>query len=256
MKMTLLEIVQSVLDSADDDVVNAIDDTEAAESAARVAKEVYFDIVDDEDWPHLNTITRLTSLSDVTQPTVVEIPEDIVLIDYQEVFKYDNTITGGNTTIKDVEYVTPADFMNKVTNLDESASNVTKYTGYNSIPMLIITDKMPEYWTSFDDHYIVMDSFYSAEESTIQGTKCFVQCKQIPTWTESGSFYPDLPHDMFSWYLSKVKTKYHAYHTQKQNFIDAQETQSGKSRQKSKGGKTSGRNKPKSWGRKPAGRVK
>lgn len=257
MKMTLLEIVQSVLDSADDDTVNDISDTEASESAARVAKEVYFEIVDSGDWEHLNTLSPMASVSDATQPTVLNIPDGIVLLDYEDVFKYDKTETGASyTNIADVKFLDTSEFMRVVTTRKDSASNMTKYTGYDSIPMIIQTDKMPEYWTSFDDERIVMDSFHSATENWLQGSKCFVKCKKIPTWTETNNAIPDMPHNMFSWYLSKVKTKYHAYHTQKVNAIDSQEAHSGKARHRRKGSTTGGRRIQKSYGRNPGGRIR
>lgn len=254
MKMTLLEIVQSVLGSADDDNVNDIDATESAVDAARVAKEVYFEIVDSGDWEHLNKIAQMASVSDATQPHVLNIPDGIVLLDYENVFKYDKTETGDtDTKIEDVEYVDNAEFMRIVTNRKDSSSNMTKYTGYDSIPMIIQTDKMPDYWTSFDDERIVMDSFHSTTETWLQGSKCFVKCKEIPTWTENKDFIPDMPHNMFSWYLSKVKVKYHAYHTQKSDIIDAQETHSGKARHRRKGSTTGGRRIRKSYGRSTRG---
>lgn len=252
MKMNLLEIVQSVLDSAEDDLVNAIDDTEASDSATRVAREVYFEIVDSGDWEHLNTVDQLDSVSDVTQPTVLEIPSDIVLLDYEEVFKYDKTESGDpKTDIRDVYYESPYAFMNRVSTRNDSSSNMTKYNiaSHNNVPMIIQTDKMPEYWTSFDDHYVVMDSFHSVTENTVQGSKSIVQCKKIPTWTNDGAFTPDMPENMFSWYLSKVKMKYHAYYTQKANILDQQETQSGQARHRRKGAKTDGRRKRRSYGR-------
>jgi len=250
MKYTLLQIVQAVLSKAEDDPVNSIDDTEASEMASERAREEYFDLVDDAEWPHLNTVTSLTSLSDVTQPTILEIPSSVVLMDYEEVIQYDITETGDTrSTYRDLMYMEPGDFLRYIRTRDDSASNVTKYTGYNSIPLLIITDKMPTYWTSFDDKYIVCDSYHSITESTLQGSKTTVKAKKVPVWTHEDSFYPDLPENLFSTYLSKVTTKYFLYHTQKFNQLDLQESQSGKARQKRKGTKTKGRGKPKQYGR-------
>jgi hypothetical protein len=250
MKYTLLQIVQAVLSRAEDDPVNDIDDTEASEMAALRAKEEYFDLVDDVDWPHLNTVTQLTSVSDVTQPTVLEIPSEVVLMDDEEIIQYDiTTAADTNSKYRDLIYKEPGEFLRFCNARNDSNTNVVKYTGYQSIPLLIEDDKMPEYWTSFDDEFIICDSFHSDTESTLQGSKTTVKAKKIPTWTHSNSFIPDLPENLFSTYISKVTTKYFLYHTQKFSQLDLQESQSGKARQRRKGSKTAGRNKPRKYGR-------
>lgn len=249
-KMTLLEIVQSVLNAADEDSVNAIDDTEASDSATIIAKEVYFDYMSSADWPHLMNLEKLDSVSDVTQPTTLQVPETITLLDHQEFFQYDVTETGDTvTTYRDVEYKPPGDFMRMLRSRNDSDTNVTKYTGYNSIDLLIRTDKMPEFWTSFDDAYIIMDSFHSSTESTLQGTKTSIMAKKIPTWTQTDVAIPDMPDNLFPSYLARCKVKYNAYFTQKDNPLDQLEAHSGQSRQRNKGHTTAGRNHRRKYGR-------
>ena len=250
MKMTLLEIVQAVLSRAEDDEVNSIDDSEPSLLCAQRAKEEYFDLVNDVDWPHLNTVTQLASVSDATQPTVLSIPDTVVLMDVEGVIQYDiTTSSDDNTKFRELVYKTPGDFLRYLANRNDSDSAVTKYTGYQGIPLLIRTDTMPTYWTTFDDEYVVCDSFYSTDETWLQGTKTTIKAKKIPTWTEDDDFIPDLPDNLFPMYLSKVTTKYFLYHTQKFNQLDLQETQSGKSRQRNYGTKSVGR-----FGRRTFGR--
>lgn len=249
-KMTLLDIVQAVLSRAEDDEVDSIVDSEPAILCAERAREEYFDMVNDIEWPHLNTLTQLVSVSDVTQPTVLQVPDSVTLMDYEEIIQYDVTTASDDyTVLREIKYMEPRDFMRHLKNRTDNSSNVTKYTGYQGIPLLIITDAMPTYWTSFDDEYVVLDSFDSATESTLQGSKTVVRAKKIPVWTHDDSFIPDLPENLFPMYLSKVTTKYFLYHTQKFNQIDLQETQSGKARQRRFGTKTSGRSTRKTYGR-------
>lgn len=248
-KYTLLEVVNAILNAADENLVNEIDDDEASDSATLVAKEVYFDLIHDNDWPHLNKLSSLTSLSDVTQPTVLGIPDNMTLLDHQEFFQYDVTEAGDNSKYNNVDYEPPGDFMRRVRNRNDSDVAVTKYTGYDSIALLIKTDKMPTYWTSFDDEFIVMDSFHSATESTLQGNKCSIQAKIIPAWVQTNVAVPVLPDNLFPTYIARCKNKYSSYFTQKQNPLDQLEAQSGKARQRKKGHKSAGRNKRRSYGR-------
>lgn len=253
-RWNLLEITQKVLNAAEEDVVNSVEGTDgndASDAAIEIIEEVYFDLIHSEDWPFLCEISKLTGLSDVTQPTVLQIPDDVTLLDHQEFFQYDVTEVGGtNSKYRDLIYKEPGDFMRMLRNRNDSNANITKYTGYQSVDMLIQTDKMPEYWTSFDDEYIVLDSFHSATESTIQGTKTSIQLKRIPTWSNLDNFIPDLPDNMFPNFLARCKAKFFTYFTHKENPIDILEAHSGKARQRRKGTKTDGRNKRKDYGRK------
>lgn len=247
---TLLQITQAMLNAADEDSVNDINDTEASESAILVAKEVYYDLIHSEDWSFLMKATSLTGLSDVTQPTVLQMPDNMTLLDHQELFQYDVTlVTDTYSKYRDIEYMAPGDFMRMLRARNDSNSNVTKYTGYESLDLLIITDEMPHYWTSFDDKYIVMDSYHSATESTLQGQKCTVQAKEIPTWSATNSAVPTLPDNMFPNYLARCKAKFNSYFTQKENPLDLLEAQSGKSRQRRKGNRSAGRHKRPNYGR-------
>lgn len=255
-KETLLTIVQYMLDAATEDSVNSIDDTEASTSAALIAKQTFFSLINEDDWPWLMGVRGLDSLSDITQPTVVQIPDNVTLIDAEEFMQYDSTEVGAtNSSYTDLIYKEPGDFLRMIRGRNDSASNVTKYTGYASTALLIITDKMPEYWTSFDDEYIVMDSYHSATESTLQGSKISVEAKTIPTWTHTDAAIPDLPENMFPTYIARCKTKYNAYHTQKSNPIDQLEATSGQARQRRKGKRTAGRGKKPSYGRNRRGRI-
>jgi len=64
----------------------------------------------------------------------------------------------------------------------------------------------PTYYTSFDENYIVFDSYDSDVDTSLQNSK--VQCygKRYPTFTMSDAFTPDLPVQMFSYLLNEAKS--------------------------------------------------
>lgn len=74
MKLTLLEMVQSILSSMDSDEVNSIDDTIEAQQVAYVIKSVYNDISTFIDLPEQDKIFQLEPSGDPDKPTVMLIP--------------------------------------------------------------------------------------------------------------------------------------------------------------------------------------
>ena len=63
-KLTLLEIVQDIMNDMDSDEVNSISDTEESSQIAQIVKTTYFEILGRRDWPHLSKFTNLNSISD------------------------------------------------------------------------------------------------------------------------------------------------------------------------------------------------
>ena len=52
MQMTLLEMVQDILNDIDSDPVNSIDDTEESVQIAQIIKTSYFALSTNRNWPH------------------------------------------------------------------------------------------------------------------------------------------------------------------------------------------------------------
>mgnify|MGYP000149502562 CR=1 FL=1 len=56
---------------------------------------------------------------------------------------------------------------------------------------------MPSFYTSFDDEHIVMDSYKSSVETTLQNSKTQAYGVVYPTFTISDTFTPDLDDTLF-----------------------------------------------------------
>jgi len=230
-KLTLLEIVQSVLNATGGDEVNDISASAESESAALVAKEVYEQLVSDSDWPHLNTVSELDAVSDPLRPMILRVPDALAEI---EDVKYDITkITDSKVTIKDIKFIESYNFLSMVHHRNTSDANVSTYK-INNVPLFIITDKAPTYWTTFDDEIIIFDSFDQSEDSTLQASKSIVLAKKEAVWISSNTFVPDLPSNNFPQYLARVKAKFFAYDKEQNSPLDLEEANRGKNRQKRK----------------------
>lgn len=183
--MTLIEMVQNILSAMDSDAVNSIDDTVESEQVALIVKETYFDIITQRDWPFLRTTFQFTGLGDTDNPTKMRIPTD-----YNKVLwvKYNK---------KEVTYLDPKEFQNVV----DSRVQQTGVVDANGFGL----NADPSYYTSFDDDYVVFDSYDSTSESTLTSANCLVYGVLAPSWTHSDAFTPLLPDKMFPTLLADAK---------------------------------------------------
>lgn len=203
-KRTLLEMVNDVAVSLDYETVNNIGDTPESERIERIIRNEYSKLSDDMSWPHLKVMTELNGLADATRPNFMQVPTTVAQVDE---IQYDTTITGDtNRSIKKITICEdPSDFLDIIYSRNTGDSNVSVYNTAEGVPIWTITDKMPEYCTTFDDDVIIFDSYYSAEDSTLQGSKSILRGLRGDTWTTSDTFVPLMPVNMFSTFVSKCK---------------------------------------------------
>ena len=184
--MTLLELVQDILNDMDSDEVSSITDTEEASQVASIVKSSYYKLIDlRDDWPFLRTLTTLTGLADTANPTKMLIPSAMTKVEW---VKYNK---------KDVTYLDPKAFKDVLDTRTE-ATGVVDANGY-------ILNADPIYWTSYDQEYIWFDGYDSDTESTLQTANSTAYGIVTPTWTHTNAFIPTLPSKMFSGLLADAK---------------------------------------------------
>ncbi len=223
MTQTLLEIVQTVLEEIDGDTVNSITDTEESEQIAGFVKTVYRNIMSNNTWPHTRRAVTLTARSDSAFPSHMLVNEDVkemISIRY-------NTIKNGETRKKYtlLTYKDPDEFLNILNRRDSTATNVDTIIDDSGIELLIMNDKAPQYYTSFDDENLIFDSYDSAVDSTLQANKFQAQGYVIPTFTLDDDFIPDLPIDAFSMLIEEVISRAQLKLRQVQDAKSEQESQ-------------------------------
>ena len=201
-KMTLLEVVQEILSDMNSDNVNSINDTIEAQQVVQIAKRTFYNMVNERILPHTAGFFNLTAMVNPSKPTHVRIEDDVIRI---ESIKYDCRKTAGEPVDpKEITYMAPKEFADYVMARNPQAPNVT--TVLDTLPLFIINDASPTYWTSFDDKTIVFDSYNSEIESTIQSSKCYAYGEREPVWTSTDDFVPDIPAKMFPYFVSETKS--------------------------------------------------
>lgn len=201
-KMTLLEITQEILSDMNSDNVNSINDTIEAQQVVQIAKRTFFNMVNERILPHTAGFFNLTALVNPAKPTHVRIEDNVIRI---ESIKYDCRKTVGEPVDpKELTYMTPKEFADFVMARNPQNPNVT--TVLDTLPLFIINDAHPTYWTSFDDKTIVFDSYNQEVDTTIQSSKCYAYGEREPVWSSIDEFVPDIPAKMFPYFVSETKS--------------------------------------------------
>lgn len=228
-KLTLLEVVQRTLESMGSDQVNSISDTVEAEQIAQLAEDSYYELLNMKEWPFLQQLTILESLADADFPNYLRIPVNVVRIDQ---IKYDWTdVTdpdvGDLLVLKQVVWVSPQEFLNRTQKRNTQQDNVRVITSMNGVKIPIFDDTEAHIWTSFDDTFVVFDSYINTIESTLQGSKSQVMAKVLPIFTVLDNFIPTATANFFQLWLAEVKRAAFIYFRQEVSPVDEQKARRG-----------------------------
>jgi hypothetical protein len=204
MKMTLIEMVQDILSDMDSDEVNHIDDTIEAQQVAQIIKTCYYEMLGHRNWPHTRKLIQLEASGQLSLPNYLILPENLSELTY---FKYDKAkIDAPDINIQDVTYKEQDDFLRYVSTRKSSNDNVETVTDPSGTRILVLNDQAPTYWTSFDDNYLVTDSYDKAVDDTLKKSKTQAQAYITPTWSRIDNFVPDLPTEAFPAFLEEAKS--------------------------------------------------
>jgi len=205
MKMTLLEMVQNILSDMDSEEINSISDSNEAEQIAKVIENTYFNLISTRIIPeHAQTI-KLTSFSSLVRPTHFTLPTRVKKIEFLD---YNVSEEVGGVNYKRLTYLTPDEFFSVSDNRNSLASNVVQVNDVQSDSILLIRkDVMPEYYTSFDDETVVLDSYKASVDSTLTSAKTRAYGIKYPTFDSfTDTFTPDNDDVMFPYLLAEAKS--------------------------------------------------
>lgn len=223
-KMTLLEMVQDILSDMVSDEVNSIDDTVEAQSVANIIKTTYYSMLANRNWPHTRKLVQLESSGSIDRPNYVRLPsslKELISIEYDC-----KKLGAVNSDFRELKYKYPDEFLRMVSSRKSGDANVKTVIDFSGVKLLILTDKAPEYYTSFDDDYVVFDSYDSAIDTTIVQAKTGCIAYLTPDWVRENEAIPDLPVDAFPALLSEAKSA--SFYNIKQMTNEKEEIKSGK----------------------------
>lgn len=198
MQRTLLQVVQEYLDATSGFYIDSIYDTDESQQVASVAERVYYKMV--QEFPNLLfTMKEMTldSLSDVTRPNYMLLPKDIQKI--QESKIYYNVSTTGGISYKEITYLTPLEFIERTHT--SSTTNTIIVEGFDENRMVVKTKQFPSYCTSFDNKYVVFDSYHSDYDTTLQSSKSKIVASGQEVFLQEDDFVIPVPSHLSEAYL-------------------------------------------------------
>lgn len=177
MATTVLDLVQKTLSDMDSDAVNSIGDTIESQQIAQLVKEVYDNIMTEQDVADNYGLYPLDGLADTTKPTIMKVPDNVISL---ELLRYDTAGVGAtDPAFATITYKEPGDFLNTAYQLRPSDGNTQTIT-WNNVKYYVYTNQAPRFWTMFDDTYVHFDAFLSSVENTMHSQKssCWGQMTQ------------------------------------------------------------------------------
>lgn len=207
MALTLLQVVQSILPRIHADDVNSINDTPDARQAATVAVQVYKDLISNKVIPNNQRLIKIQASGDSTQPTHMKLPEDVATLDNMTV-RYN---TKQKTTDADeftlIPYVDPQEFLRRTNTLRSTDSTTSVITDALSQPggttFMVANNSAPTCYTTFDDVWLIFDSWDNSLESTLQNAKTQVHAEVFPRLTINDTTVVPVPPTVESLYVNK-----------------------------------------------------
>jgi len=207
MKYTLLDMTQKILSSMDSDEVNDINDTVESQQVVSIIQTCFDEIISRLDLPENFTLFELNASGNSAQPTVMYLPSDIDTLLW---IKYNkSTLTLTQPDWRPVYYKPLEEFLDLVIQLDTTQSNVFSYTvqrgSTDTIELYGTKDMAPSYYTSFDDHTILFDSYDATVDTTLQKNKTTCYGQKITTFVASNSFVFPIDSDQYTILFNEAK---------------------------------------------------
>lgn len=198
-KRTLLDMTQHILSDMSSDNVNSITDTEESAQVASIIQDTYYLLFSNREIPELEKLIQLDALADTAHPNYLKFPSSVDRVDW---IKYDYA-TNGDIDYKPVYWLCPEDFITRQ-KLGHTEDDVVTITDFSGARYPIRTDTNPRYWTSFDDVYVVFDSYDDTLDTTLQSSKSLCWGQVEDTWTADDDFIPNIDANLFPMLLSEA----------------------------------------------------
>jgi hypothetical protein len=204
-KYTLLELTQRVLSSTGGDEITSISDTVESADVAKLIEDVFYNLITNQVIPEHKGLIQLTASGTTDRPTHMEIPSGVTNI---QSVRYNKDESGG-VDYEDIRYCDPESFIMRVSGRTSADANVQSVVDPSGPTLLIYNDRMPNYYTSFDDDFIIFDSFKNTVDSTLQQSKTLIFGTTIPTFSQQDTFVPDIDENLFPALLNEAKSWAH-----------------------------------------------
>lgn len=245
MRMSLLEMTQSILSSLNSDQVNSIGDTPESLQVANCIKDTYFNMLGRYDMPEHNQFFNLDPSDNPQFPTLMYRPDGVTRLEWikyldtnvldgsefqqdqfgsysnQHATNVDLVDNGSNVGqgpigpgYKHIEILPIEEFVRMNTQLNTVESDVQTYileinentTGSPSVfTFNYYNDKQPQYCCIIANYYIIFDSYDNTQDTTLQSAKTMCYGWVYPTFKMEDTFMPNLDAQQFPLLMNDAK---------------------------------------------------
>tara|TARA_R100000084_G_scaffold108987_1_gene73400 strand:- start:20699 stop:21376 length:678 start_codon:yes stop_codon:yes gene_type:complete len=181
----------------DSEDVNSISDSVEAQQVASIVRDTYFNIIATRKIPEHQELLKMTAASDSEFPTHFYYPENVKEI---TALWYEDK----NGDYKEIVWCEPMDFLSRTDTIQEDYDTVLDKNG--GTKLRILNDQDPRFYTSFDDYWVVLNSYDSTTEATLQESKVRAYGTKYPTFQISDGFTPDLDATLYPYFLAEAKS--------------------------------------------------
>lgn len=205
MRYTLLELVKRILESMESDEVSDINETPESVSVTNIIKECYFDIIGEMNMAEQEGLFKLDASGDNTKPVLMYIPSTVSRIQW---LKYNIDDTVGTPNYRDLRYVDNKEFVYYQQNFDPADTAIQQITiplNGTDFVFQYRNDRLPTYYTIFDERSVVFDSYKASLESTLTQVRTLGWGDFVPAFTVSNTWVPDLDPRQFQLLLQSAK---------------------------------------------------
>jgi hypothetical protein len=198
MRQSLLELVQTTLSLMDSDKVDSITETEESEQVCDIARDVYYELINRQDWPFLHGGVELVAGVDTTQPTKFTLADTVKRL---TLVQYNTADDGEDPAYRELCYVEPEVFLRR----NSVGGDNSLLVEDGQVRYYVTLDRQPTYYTSFQDGVLVADAVDQTIETTLQESKLSVLGYIIPEFAITDAFVPTLPDNLWPMYSAEVR---------------------------------------------------
>lgn len=206
-KMTVLQMTQNILSAMNSDEVNSITDTVESQQVAEEIRNTFIELYSNRDIAEFQSLINLATNNDAERPNTLVLPDNAARIKW---VKYLNYRSGNTPEYKNVEYLPPETFIERIV---EQGTNA--YGTYITVPITdtsplqytINAEKAPQYYTVFDtDNVLVFDSIDILYEANLTGSNSLAWGYIEPTFELTDEFVPPIDANLFPHFLAEAKS--------------------------------------------------
>ena len=153
-KLTILSFVQQISEAIEGDEIDELGETLEADTISTILQQTYNEVLDRRDWEFLRDRVIQLAVRAVGDDKLnfLTIPENVTAI---QCLRY--LSTQGKYT--DMTYMEPCAFIAHLHARNPNDPNITTVLNDDGIPLYVVNDKAPTYYTSFDEESIAFDAF-------------------------------------------------------------------------------------------------